>query len=35
MMRLTLFAIVILLANAVFLGIWRTAFALIERWISR
>jgi hypothetical protein len=29
------FAIVILLANAVFLGIWRTAFALIERWISR
>jgi len=29
------FAMVILLANAVFLGIWRTAFALIERWISR
>lgn len=29
------FAIVILLANAVFLGLWRTAFALIERWISR
>lgn len=29
------FAIVILLANAVFLGLWRTAFALIERWRSR
>jgi len=29
------FAIVILLANALFLGLWRTAFALIERWISR
>jgi hypothetical protein len=26
------FAIVILLVNAVFLGIWRSAFALIERW---
>jgi len=29
------FAMVILLANALFLGLWRTAFALIERWISR
>ena len=29
------FAIVILLANAIFLGLWRTAFALIERWRSR
>ena len=29
------FAIVILLANAVFLGVWRTAFAFIERWRSR
>ena len=29
------FAIVILLANAVFLGLWRTAFALVERWRSR
>ncbi|HEY1391185.1 MAG TPA: DUF3054 domain-containing protein [Ktedonobacterales bacterium] len=29
------FAIVILLANALFLGLWRTAFALIERWRSR
>ena len=29
------FAIVILLANAVLLGVWRTAFALIERWRSR
>jgi hypothetical protein len=29
------FAMVILLANAVFLGLWRTAFALIERWRSR
>lgn len=28
------FAIVILLANAVFLGLWRATFALIERWIS-
>ena len=26
------FALVILLANAVFLGVWRTAFAWIERW---
>ncbi|MGE5335234.1 MAG: DUF3054 domain-containing protein [Nitrososphaerota archaeon] len=29
------FAIVILLANAVFLGVWRTVFALIELWRSR
>ncbi len=29
------FAAVILLANAVFLGVWRTVFALIERWRSR
>ncbi len=29
------FAVVILLTNAVFLGIWRTAFALLERWRSR
>jgi hypothetical protein len=29
------FAVVILLANAVFLGLWRTAFALVERWRSR
>jgi DUF3054 family protein len=29
------FAIVILLANAVLLGVWRTAFALIEHWRSR
>jgi len=29
------FALVILLANAVFLGLWRTAFALVERWRSR
>lgn len=29
------FAIVILLANAVFLGTWRIAFTLIERWRSR
>lgn len=29
------FAIVILLANAVFLGVWRAAFALIERWRTR
>lgn len=29
------FAIVILLANAVLLGIWRTAFAVIERWRNR
>jgi Protein of unknown function (DUF3054) len=29
------FAVVILLANALFLGIWRTAFALIERLRSR
>lgn len=29
------FAIVILLANAVFLGLWRTAFTLVERWRSR
>ena len=29
------FAIVILLANAVFLGIWRTAFALVERLLAR
>jgi len=28
------FAIVILLANALFLGVWRTAFALIERQIA-
>jgi hypothetical protein len=26
------FAIVILLANALFLGVWRAVFALIERW---
>lgn len=29
------FALVILLVNALFLGAWRTAFALIERWRSR
>jgi Protein of unknown function (DUF3054) len=29
------FAVVILLANAVFLGVWRTAFAMIERWRKR
>lgn len=29
------FAIVILLANALFLGIWRAAFAVIERWRVR
>lgn len=29
------FAIVILLANAVFLGVWRTAFALIDQWRTR
>ncbi len=29
------FAVVILLANAVFLGVWRTAFAWIERWRTR
>jgi DUF3054 family protein len=29
------FAVVILLANAVLLGAWRTAFALIERWRAR
>lgn len=29
------FAIVILLANAVLLGVWRSAFAVIERWRSR
>jgi hypothetical protein len=28
------FAIVILLANALFLGVWRTAFALVERQIA-
>ena len=29
------FAIVILLANALFLGVWRTAFVLLERWRFR
>lgn len=29
------FAIVILLANAVFLGVWRVAFALVARTLSR
>jgi hypothetical protein len=29
------FAIVILLANAVFLGVWRGAFALLEGWLAR
>lgn len=29
------FAIVVLLANAVFLGVWRGVFALIERWRSQ
>lgn len=29
------FAIVILLANAIFLGIWRSAFALVERLLAR
>lgn len=29
------FAIVVLLANAVFLGVWRTVFALVEQWRSR
>jgi len=29
------FAIVILLANAVFLGVWRSAFALVARLIAR
>lgn len=29
------FAIVILLANAVFLGVWRTAFAFVERLLAR
>lgn len=29
------FAIVILLANAFFLGVWRTAFAFIEQWRAR
>lgn len=29
------FAIVILLANAVFLGVWRSAFALVERFVTR
>ncbi len=29
------FAIVILLANVVFLGVWRTAFALVARLIAR
>ena len=28
------FAIVILLANAVFLGVWRSAFALVERLLG-
>jgi hypothetical protein len=29
------FAIVILLANAAFLGVWRTAFALVARLVAR
>ena len=29
------FAVVILLTNAVFLGAWRLAFALVERWVAR
>lgn len=29
------FAIVILLANAVFLGVWRSAFALVVRLVAR
>lgn len=29
------FALVILLTNTIFLGVWRTAFALVERWRSR
>ena len=29
------FAIVILIANAVFLGIWRGAFALVEGWLIK
>jgi hypothetical protein len=29
------FAIVILLANAVFLGVWRGAFALVEGWLAK
>ncbi len=29
------FAIVILLANAIFLGVWRAAFALVSRLIAR
>jgi hypothetical protein len=28
------FALVILLANALFLGVWRGAFALVEQWRS-
>jgi hypothetical protein len=28
------FAIVVLLANALFLGVWRTAFALVERQMA-
>jgi DUF3054 family protein len=29
------FAAVILVANALFLGVWRAAFALVERWRAR
>jgi hypothetical protein len=29
------FAIVILMANAVFLGVWRGAFALVEGWLAK
>jgi hypothetical protein len=29
------FAIVILLANAVFLGVWRGVFALVEGWLAK
>lgn len=29
------FALVILLANALFLGVWRSAFAFVERWRTR
>ena len=29
------FAIVILLANALLLGVWRLAFALVARWLAR
>lgn len=29
------FALVILIANALLLGLWRSVFAVIERWVAR